>query len=523
MSTRRSSSPEPAATPRSTRANSVTHAVSASPRASRFEPVKIKLDQPAHVSRPVPSAASPRSVKGAPSLDGRAVCESLSTSDMKVLNLGRILNLPAFHSSKFIFPVDFKSQYLRYPSVNDPSRKVAYTCWVEEKGQKPVFVVQCDDSPMKFTGSSPTAAWEAVEANLNELRRSSGRGNKREIDGMALFGLSNALVTKAIAKLPGADEVLAHYAPKPLPPATPSVHSDSPKRGSTVVAAESVFSIFNKKSTAYKKPPPLPKLTQGGFRWLEANLEAFEPPVCGNKVEFSSVEETLEALQGMWQAVAIVNFCRTFKSIIGLPFHMTDLASSFFDAPSSILLRHLHLRLLMPDTSKNDTRELCDRENAWLNMLHARLHFPQMSSYSDAELLQYANASLVVSSGNAGGARTGTQAENAAGDSDACSDASGPDAVDAADGDQQEFVWSLAFDEDPFPGEPSSWFTLSLHTKVYAPPHVCIRTRLTLHPQVNILLFLCEEALGTCDLFRTRTSMDEDGNQLCAFLNFFYA
>jgi hypothetical protein len=32
-----------------------------------------------------------------------------------------------------------------------------------------------------------------------------------------------------------------------------------------------------------------------------------------------------------------------------------------------------------------------------------------------------------------------------------------------------------------------------------------------MHPQLNILLLLCEEALATCELFRTRTSMDEDG------------
>jgi hypothetical protein len=190
---------------------------------------------------------------------------------------------------------------------------------------------------------------------------------------------------------------------------------------------------------------------------------------------------------------------------------MSDLASAFFDAPSSILLRHLHLRLLMPETSKNDTRELCDNENSWLNMLHARLHHPQMSTYSDTELLQYANASPVVLSCNAGGARTGAQADDAAGLSDACSDESGPEAEGATDGDQQEFVWSLAFDKDPFPGEPSTWFTLSLHTKVYAPCCTCIRMLLTLLGQVNILLLLCEEALGTCDLFRTRTSMDEDG------------
>ena len=32
-----------------------------------------------------------------------------------------------------------------------------------------------------------------------------------------------------------------------------------------------------------------------------------------------------------------------------------------------------------------------------------------------------------------------------------------------------------------------------------------------MHLQLNILLLLCEEALATCELFRTRTSMDEDG------------
>jgi hypothetical protein len=461
------SSPQ-AATPRSTRANSGTHVASPSPRVTGIENTKenTKLDHPALVSR---SVASPRSVKAGPSLDGRTMCEALSTSDTKVMNLGRVFNHPAFHTSKFIFPVGFKSQYLRYPSVNDPSRKVAYTCWVEEMDQKPLFVVQCDESTMRFTGSSPTAAWEAVEANLNEMRRSSGRGNKREIDGMALFGLSNPLVVKAIAKLPGADEVLAHYAPKPPSTATCSIQSDSPKRSGAVVAAESVFSIFNKKTSVYKKPPALPKLSQGCFRWLEANFEAFEPPVCGNKVEFSSVEEILETLQSMWQAVAIVNFCRTFKAVIGLPFHMADLASAFFDASSSILLRHLHLRLLMPDTSKNDTRELCDRENAWLNMLHARLHLPRMESYSDAELLQYANMKPEFISGNGSSAKDETQAKSEAGNTDSCSDESGPEVDDSVDVNQQEFVWSLAFDKDPFPGDPSSWFTLSLHTKVNFP------------------------------------------------------
>jgi hypothetical protein len=384
---------------------------------------------------------------------------------MKVVNLGRILNQPAFHSKKFIYPVDYKSQYLRYPSVNDPSQKVAYTCWVEEQDHKPLFIVQCCESPIKFTGSSPTAAWEAVEASLSEMRRSSGRGGKREIDGMALFGFSNALVAKAIAKLPGADEVLAHYAPKPPPIAVPSMHMDSPKRGGAVVAAEAVFSIFNKKNTTYKKPPPLPKLAQGSFRWLEANLEAFEPPICGNKAEFRSVDETLEALQSMWQAVAIVNFCRTFKAVVGLPFHMSDLATALFDAPSSILLRHLHLRLLMPDSPKNDTRELCDKENAWLNMLHARLHLPLQES--DVELRQFANLNPVSTSGNDDNAAAVVQAKDEVDNEDADdSDVSGPEQDGAEEVDHQEYFWSLAFDEDPFPGDPSSWYTLPLWTKV---------------------------------------------------------
>jgi hypothetical protein len=484
MPTRRSaqlsaapSSPEAAATPLSTRASSRTHAASASPLVTAFE--YSKTDHSTRVSRSIASVTSPRSVKAAPN-DGPGVCEALSTSDIKVISLGRIINHPAFHTNKCIFPVDFKSQYLRYPSVNDPSRKVAYTCWVKEMDQKPLFVVQCDESSMIFTGSSPTAAWEAVEANLNELRRSSGRGNKREIDGMALFGLSNALVAKAIAKLPGADEVFAQYAPKPCSTAVSNMHYDSPKRGGAVVAAESVFSIFNKRTSVYKKPPPLPKLSQGCFRWLEANLEAFEPPTSGNKAEFSSVEETLETLQGMWQAVAIVNFCRTFKSVIGLPFHMADLASAFFDAPSSILLRHLHLRLLMPSTSKNDTRELCDRENAWLNMLHARLHLPQMSSYSDVEILQYANTNPIAFAGTGSSAKDDTQVKSEAENAEASSDESGPVLDDSVDGNQQEFFWSLAFDEDPFPGDPSSWYALSLLTKVKFPFQVSCCWFLTL-------------------------------------------
>ncbi len=420
------------------------------------------------------------------------------------------MNQPAFHSSKVIFPVDYKSKYLRYPSVSDPSRKVAYTCCVEELDNKPLFVVQCEDFPVKFTGSSAAAAWEAVEASLNDMRRSSGRGSKRDIDGMALFGFSNALVAKAITKLPGADEVLALYAPKPPPPAVSSVHMDSPKRSGAALVVDPVFSIFNKKSSAYKKPPPLPKLTQGSYRWLEANLEAFEPPVCGNTVELRSVDETLQALQSMWQAVAVVNFCRTFKSVIGLPFHMFDLASAFFDAPSSILLRHLHLRLLMPATTKNETRELCDKESAWLNMLHARMHLPHADSYSDDELLQCANAKPAVVSVNGNGAAADADME----DEDAVSDVSGPEADGADDDGNHEFFWSLAFDDDPFPGDPSSWFTLSLHTKV-ALSHcftLCpLLTRDCIHSQVKMLLLLCEEAVGSCEVFRTRTSMDEDG------------
>jgi hypothetical protein len=332
--------------------------------------------------------------------------------------------------------------------------------------QKPLFVVQCDESLDQFTGASPTAAWEAVEAILNQLRRSSGRGNKREVDGMALFGLSNTLVIKAISKLPGADEVLLHYAPKPIPPAAAATISDSPKHGLTVVAADAVFSVFNKKHSVYKKPPPLPKLAQGCYRWLESHLEAFEAPVCGDRVEFSSVDDILEALQSMWQAVAIVNFCRTFKAVIGLPFQMTDLASAFFNAPSSVLLRHLHLRLLMPNTPKNETRELCDKENAWLNMLHARLHLPQMSSYSDDDLFQHAHANPVFhEKGDLAAASAGARVEG--GDEDPESDTSGPEPDCNHDDDDPNLpFWRAAFDEDPLPGHPSSWFTISLCTKV---------------------------------------------------------
>jgi hypothetical protein len=456
-STQRTASPP--TSPRPTRASAVNHAVSSSPLANRGD--STKLNQPSHVPMPLASAASPRAARGAAE-NGQALCESLSTSEIKILSLGRILNQPAFHSSKVIFPIGYMSQYLRYPSVSDPSRKVAYTCSVEHTDNKPLFVVQCQESPLTFTGSSPSAAWEAVEASLSEVRRSSARGNKRDVDGMALFGFSSALVAKAISKLPGADEVLAHYAPKPPPPAVSSSHIDSPKRGGAVAVAEPVFSIFNKKHSTYKKPPPLPKLNQGSYRWLEANLEAFEPPVCGDKVEFHSVDDTLRALQSMWQAVAIVNFCRTFKSVIGLPFHMTDLASAFFDAPSSILMRHLHLRLLMPATPKNDTRELCDKENAWLNMLHARMHLARNSSYAEDELLQFVKVNLVLAADKGNSAAGADQMD--VGDSG--SEISGPEPHGSDDGNDEEFFWSLAFDADPFPGDASSWFTLSLHTKV---------------------------------------------------------
>ena len=131
---------------------------------------------------------------------------------MKIDRLGDINPLPEFHTSKYIWPVGYKSRR-SYQSFKTPDSKVEYSSEIlEGENQKPLFRVTASDAiDEPADGNSATAAWSLILRRVKSMQsgdKIEGEENRifNAVSGPEYFGLARGIVRKLIQELPRASE-----------------------------------------------------------------------------------------------------------------------------------------------------------------------------------------------------------------------------------------------------------------------------------------------------------------------------
>jgi len=127
---------------------------------------------------------------------------------LTVYNLGKVVwDKPDFHSTKYIWPVGYKSERL-CPSTLDPEQRVGYISEIVDEDNKPMFKVTPTDCPENsVTAATPTSAWTEILTRINNLKTPQmGKRQVVSVSGPEYFGFSNSTIAKEIQDLPGADK-----------------------------------------------------------------------------------------------------------------------------------------------------------------------------------------------------------------------------------------------------------------------------------------------------------------------------
>merc|ERR1712137_66586 len=129
---------------------------------------------------------------------------------MRIEALGHVVyDRPDYHSSKYIWPVGFKS-VRTYQSFINPEDRTEFTSEILDGGERPLFRVTAADAPDQFaTAYSPTGAWTAVlkQGGEDTGRRSKNKKSKNSaVSGPEYFGLTRPIILKLIQDLPGSEK-----------------------------------------------------------------------------------------------------------------------------------------------------------------------------------------------------------------------------------------------------------------------------------------------------------------------------
>ena len=115
-----------------------------------------------------------------------------------------VIDRPAFHSKRYIWPVGYKSSRV-YASIVNPTTQSTYYCRIGDGTDAPKFEVWSEELPDRiFSAATPTGAWSSVIKLANEIRNKKDTSNS--VSGPDYFGISNPIVAKLIEELPGANQ-----------------------------------------------------------------------------------------------------------------------------------------------------------------------------------------------------------------------------------------------------------------------------------------------------------------------------
>jgi hypothetical protein len=125
----------------------------------------------------------------------------MQRGSLLISSFGSVRFDPAFHSSRYIFPVGFVA-LRRFWSYLNQDRFVLYRCSIlaNDSGNAPVFRIEAeDDMANPVVGDSPSTAWEQLAKRFGD---SSVRGSGDMCWREEMFGLT-AWTVQAIECLPG--------------------------------------------------------------------------------------------------------------------------------------------------------------------------------------------------------------------------------------------------------------------------------------------------------------------------------
>lgn len=117
-------------------------------------------------------------------------------------NIGTIVwDNPAFHSSRYIYPVGFEITR-PFGSAKNPSSQTLYTCRIKNNNGAPRFEIVAEDDPETvYSQATSTGAWTSVMREVNRVRNKEGSNSA---SGPDYFGYSNPTILKLIQELPNA-------------------------------------------------------------------------------------------------------------------------------------------------------------------------------------------------------------------------------------------------------------------------------------------------------------------------------
>jgi len=153
--------------------------------------------------------------------DGQLVMPLQAKGNCVVLNLGTVTDRAGFHTSQYIWPINYVSTR-QYFSLRNPDTKVLYTSKIVDAGSTPGFVVEAADDNIgdgnprvPVTHSTASAAWLEILKVLNDKRPESMRRKKPSVSGPEMYGFSDPLIKLAISTLPGAARCSKYRGIKP--------------------------------------------------------------------------------------------------------------------------------------------------------------------------------------------------------------------------------------------------------------------------------------------------------------------
>ena len=133
---------------------------------------------------------------------------------IRIVSLGRINGMFAYHKGSTLFPVGFQS-IRPYYSVRNPSTRTEYINRILDHGEAgPLFTVTAMDDPdTVYSAPSASACWATIVKAVNTAR---GKVDARSaVSGLEHFGVSNYIVKRLVNALPGAREMIERHQ---LPP-----------------------------------------------------------------------------------------------------------------------------------------------------------------------------------------------------------------------------------------------------------------------------------------------------------------
>lgn len=122
------------------------------------------------------------------------------SSSLKLLNLGKIIPEPYYHTEHSLFPVGFRSLRIYY-SMFHPGVKCEYLCEILQGNLRPVFkVTSQEDTSNPIVEDDPTTCWTQIYQKAGPLNNKTFE--KVAISGTERFGLLDSYVVSMLEQLP---------------------------------------------------------------------------------------------------------------------------------------------------------------------------------------------------------------------------------------------------------------------------------------------------------------------------------